>query len=331
MSALYPDSVYGENTFSTFLDAVENPPAETQDSQAGEEVGQGAGAAQDATPVAGAAGAGKQAGAADGAEVQTERASDSTARGGAAGADAPADSTAGGAASTGYVPDPAWEKRVVEQLGAASTEIAKRVQEDARTSELAAMREEFESYFQAAEIPARNLIGKTVPSLDPDKDTEVIRDLSDAQDYQQATRETLVKELQSRVSNTIQENQEYLQVVGQSIDMIQANPDLLRDRQLADRVAQLIQPYEYRQDGKLLGWSVNVLPLVARVREQLKVERAAKKAPPVSQPAKTQKQAAPPADPPQAGLRSSATQTGESDSFDQLWSTLGFSSGQVNI
>lgn len=204
------------------------------------------------------------------------------------------------------------------------------MQEEARIEMLAGMREEYGDYFLASEMPARNLVGKTVPSLDPDKEMEVIRDLADAQDYQKAARDTLVKELQSRISNRVNERREYLQVVGQSIDMLQSNPDLLRDKELADRVARLIKPYEYQVDGKLVGWSVNVVPLVAQVREQLKAERAARPAS-TAAPVVTAKPADTPAAPPQAGLKSSATQVGEVESFDQLWSTIGFAAGQINI
>ena len=194
------------------------------------------------------------------------------------------------------------------------------------------MRQEYGTYFDAIEAPPRLLVGKTVPSLDPEKDTEVIRDANDARDYQEAAKALLAKELGSRVQTSVQGQSEYLQVLSQSIDMIQQNPDLLRDKALADRVAALIKPYEYRKDGKLIGYSVNVLPLVPQVRKQLQDERSAAgvtTAPPKA----AEPQGAPqrPAPGPQQGLRSSAAQQSKDEGFDQLWSTLGIAPGTINL
>lgn len=211
--------------------------------------------------------------------------------------------------------------------------MATKVREAARVETLTGMRTEFSTYFDIIEAAPRMLIGKQVPSLDPEKDTEVIRDANDARDYQEAAKSLLAKELGSRVTAAVQEQGEYLQVVSQSIDMLQQNPDLLRDKVLADRVAALIKPYEYRKDGKLVGYSVNVIPLVAQVRQQLQTERSTAGAastgasvPPVAPAVPT-----PPAPAPQQGLRASAAQSSQPEGFDQLWSTLGFAPGSINL
>ena len=318
MSDSFQDAIYGENTFAAFLEQVDAKPDPEAGSQSEPE-------ATEAPPVAGevppaeAAGTPSSSQANDGAPTEAE----TTPPAGAG--------TGGGATPAAYVPDAEWERTFTENLGKASVAIADKVRETARVQKLGEMRDEFGAYFQATEMPARNLIGKEVPSLDPDRDTETIRDLADAQDYQAAVRDTLVKELQQRVVNQVDENREYLEVVGQSIDVLQSHPDLLRDKVLADRVSQLIKPYEYRHEGKLVGWSVNVLPLISQVKEQLKAERQRTSKPAAS--AAPAKSAAnkPPADPPQAGIKSSAGQSGESDSFDQLWSTLGIAPGTINI
>ncbi len=209
--------------------------------------------------------------------------------------------------------------------------MAAKVREDARVDALTGMKEEFSTYFEIIEAPARMLAGKTVPSLDPDKETEVLRDAADARDYQEAAKALLAKELGSRVQAGVQEQGEYLTVLSQSIDMLQQNPDLLRDRVFADRVAELIKPYEYRKDGKLYGYSVNVIPLVAQVRKQLATERGSSGAPAASAaPAKPTTPAAP-APGPQQGLRASAAQSSQPEGFDQLWSTLGFAPGTINL
>lgn len=208
----------------------------------------------------------------------------------------------------------------------------KKVQAEAQQEVVADLRQEYGQHFQLIEAPARMLIGKQVPSLDPEKDTEVLRDLADATDYQNATKQLLSREVNSRVQGKVQEQGSYLNVVGQSIDLLQANPDLLRDKELADRVAQLIAPYEYKKDGKLLGWSVDVKPLVGQVRTALAAERAARTT--VPSPAPNSAPAASPPAPveePQAGIRSSAGQVADPDTFDQLWSTLGFNPGTISI
>ncbi len=215
--------------------------------------------------------------------------------------------------------------------------MAERVKEQARQASLTTMREEYAPYFQIVEAPPRMLVGQTVPSLDPNKETEVIRDTADARDYQEAAKALLAKELGSRVQADITSQAAHLQVVSQSIDILQRHPDLLKDKQLADRVASLIKPYEYRKDGKLYGWSVNVEPLVNQVRQQLASERSAPATPAASAAAAAPAApaaAAPPAAPapgPQQGLRASAAQQAPQEGFDQLWSTLGFAPGSINL
>ena len=209
--------------------------------------------------------------------------------------------------------------------------MAEKVRETARVEALTGMKEEFNTYFEIIEAPPRMLIGKSVPSLDPEKDTEVLRDAADARDYQEAAKTLLAKELGSRVQAGVQEQAAYLQVLSQSIDMIQQNPDLLRDKVFADRVADLIKPYEYRKDGKLIGYSVNVIPLVAQVRKQLAAERAAGGAPATSAAPAKPTTPATPAPGPQQGLRASAAQSSQPEGFDQLWSTLGFAPGTINL
>lgn len=213
--------------------------------------------------------------------------------------------------------------------------MATRVKETARQESLTAMRDEYATYFNLVETPPRMLVGKSVPSLDPDKDTEIIRDANDARDYQEAAKSLLAKELGSRVQANVAEQSTHLQVISQSVDMLQKNPDLLRDKQLADRVATLIKPYEYRKDGKLYGWSVNVVPLVDQVRQQLQSERAAgaagKLPAPVAPAAPAAQPSSPPAPAPQQGLKSSAGMQAPQEGFDQLWSTLGFAPGTINL
>lgn len=178
------------------------------------------------------------------------------------------------------------------------------------------------------------LVGTEVPSLTGgDGAKEVLRDAADAREWQEAVKVLLTDEVRERATKSMEENKGILDTVHQSIELFRDNKDLVPgtrqfDRQLADRFATMVKPYELRVDGKLHGFTIPVQPLIDQLRAALVRERAA--APPAAAApaaAATGRQAgrpAAPADPPQAGIGAKAgSASDDAEDFSTLFGTLG--------
>lgn len=158
-----------------------------------------------------------------------------------------------------------------------------------RQSALEEVRSEHEKYFEALNTHPRALVGRTVPSVTGSGD-ETLRDSRDAAEWQEAAKVLLVDEIDSRVERNRGELAGVFETVTASIELFRDNADLVPrtkqfDRDLADRFATFVKPYEVRNDGKLTGYSVPVQPIIDQLRSQLTKEReAAKAAPPAAQP-----------------------------------------------
>jgi hypothetical protein len=159
---------------------------------------------------------------------------------------------------------------------------------------------------------------------------ETLRDANDAREWQDAVKVLLTEEVRERATKSMEENEGILNTVHASIELFTKNPDLVPgtrqfDRQLADRLAGMLKPYELRVEGKLHGYTIPVQPLVESLRASLVAERAkapaAAGAPAAAAPAKP---GAKPADPPQAGIgtKAGAASDGAED-FSTLFGTLG--------
>ena len=191
-----------------------------------------------------------------------------------------------------------------------------------QSAQLDAAREEYSAYFDALETHPRQLVGQQVPALDGSDGTEMLRDTNDAREWQDAVKELLVKEVNSRVSTEMDRQKTHLDTVHASIKMFQDNLDLVPNtpgfnKELADRVAKMVAPYEYRVDNKLHGYTIPIQPLIDSVRQQLAASTPATPAAPAAP--------ATPAAAPQAGIPSRAGNSGASDpnDFSTLFSTLG--------
>lgn len=162
---------------------------------------------------------------------------------------------------------------------------------------------------------------------------ETLRDANDAREWQEAVKMLLTDEVTERATKQMEENKGILDTVHQSIELFTNNKDLVPgtrqfDRQLADRFASMVKPYELRVEGKLHGYTIPVQPIIDQLRTQLATERA-KTAEAAPAAAKTPQRKAgapqrPPADPPQAGIGSKAgSASGEEEDFSTLFGTLG--------
>lgn len=221
------------------------------------------------------------------------------------------------------------------------------IRQDAALTEL---RTEFSEYFNAIDQHPRALVGKSVPSMFGEGN-ETLRDSQDAADWQEAVKSVLVRELQARTSSALEGDQEWLSVLHGSIDLFQGNPDLVPgtrqfDAELANEFAKLAKPYERRAEGKLIGYTIPVQPLVQQVRAGLVARRAAadaaKAAAPAAapkagsgRPGKANPAPAPAAPPegPQAGIQSKAGASSNADAsdFSSLFGTLGAAYRDIQI
>ena len=230
--------------------------------------------------------------------------------------------------------------------GAALEGLETRLTTELTTAAVADVRTEFAAYIEAVEAAPRYLVGKTVPKADGSEGEETLRDAQDARDWQEEIKKQLGREVTRRIELGRQESSGLMEVVNNSIGLFQANPDIVPnskqfDKELADEFAALIKPFEVRNDKEqLVGWKVDVKPMLATLRQQVMARRAAAPAAPAAPatPTPQQQRAAEQArngagqfhnpDAPQAGITSSAGQNADdSDNLDTLFGTLGFQPG----
>ena len=175
------------------------------------------------------------------------------------------------------------------------------------------------------------LVGTEVPALNGKQgEMETLRDANDAREWQEAVKVLLTEEVRERTTKALEENKGILDTVHQSIELFTNNKDLVPgtrqfDRQLADRFAAMVKPYELRVEGKLHGYTIPVQPLIDSLRASLVAERATAAPPAPAAPAAAPgAPAAKPAEPPQASIPSKAGAAGgEADDFSVLFGTLG--------
>lgn len=188
------------------------------------------------------------------------------------------------------------------------------------------MRTEYPKYYEAIDKHPRLLVGQKVPRADGSDGEEVLHDSQDAKEWQEAVKQQLAAEVEARVDTRKEELSSVFDTVHSSIDLFRNNTDLVPgtkqfDRELADEFATFAKPYELRSDGKLMGYSVPVQPMINQIRTQIAGRRAAAPAAPAAPagapaPHHSAEQARTPQgqfDGPQAGLQSKAGQSGGGD------------------
>lgn len=160
------------------------------------------------------------------------------------------------------------------------------------------------------------LVGKQVPSPSGEG-METLKDTNDAREWQDAIKEILTQEIESKANIWMQDAVGFMETIHSSVDLFKNNTDLIPgtkgfNKKLADDFASMMQPYEVRIEGKLHGYSIPVQPIIDNLRK--------------TAPAKTA-QAAPPkakqAAPPQRGISSKAPTSGEAEDFSTLFGTIG--------
>lgn len=198
---------------------------------------------------------------------------------------------------------------------------------------------EHKAYFDALEKHPMELVGATVPAIGREGQV-TLNSPAEAREWQDGVKHILVREVRARAEKAMDENRDFLTTVHASIELFQKNADLVPgakgfDKELADRLVSLVEPYELRVDGKLQGYTIPVQPIVDQLRAQVVRERAAAASsaaaaggdssatPPAATPP------SPPADPPQAGIPSKAGAGSASEDFSTLFGTIGLPDLQI--
>lgn len=194
-------------------------------------------------------------------------------------------------------------------------------------SALEEVREEYKEYFERLNMHPRLLVGQEVNSL-TGQGKERLRDANDAREWQEAAKHLLVSEVEERATKQADELRNVFDTVHSSIDLFRNNIDLVPgtkqfDKELAEQFVSLAKDYELRSNGKLIGYSVPVQPMINQLRSQLAASRASAAAAPAAAAAspapsaRAQQAAAQPRTPggqfdsPQGGLRSKAGQSSD--------------------
>jgi len=186
----------------------------------------------------------------------------------------------------------------------------------------------------------RQLIGKTVPKTDGTEGDEVLKDSADAREWQETVRAELIKEVRDRTSRKADEARSSMETLHSSLKLFQDNADLVPDTkqfdlELATQFLAFARAYEKVEDGKFVGYTIPVQPLVDQVRATLTAARtAAAAATGAAAPTAQQQAAAAQArnqagqftnpDAPQAGIQSRAGNSAEGkEDMTAFWATLG--------
>ena len=204
------------------------------------------------------------------------------------------------------------------------------------TASIAEIREEFGSYFEAVQQHPRSLVGREVPSITNPGEMETLRDSSDAKDWQEAVKQSLAQEVRDRSDRKADDLRGTMSTLTASIGVFENNPDLIPNtrqfnKALADKVATTLAPYAVKANDKTIGWSIDVQPLIASLRDTMKPAPAP--AGTAATPTPAQQRAAAQArdtvgrfDAPQAGIPSrSGSSSSEGEDFSTLFGTIGLS------
>jgi hypothetical protein len=223
---------------------------------------------------------------------------------------------------------------VVPLFGQASKAIEENTSKAFEAQATSELQEKFSGAFALLEDIPYLMVGKTVPNLRGDGEV-TLRDTTEAEQYQKALGRIIDGERQKLISQKHDQVRPIMSVVQESVLLFQNNKDLVPntkefDPELAEAFTRTARAYELRADGKLVGYHVNVQPLINELRTQLATRRGASSAQQPQQTARQQQAAQQPRndvgqfDAPQAAIPSKVADSGEADdSYDAFWTTVG--------
>lgn len=239
---------------------------------------------------------------------------------------------------------------MIPAFATAGAEITKRLEAQFQSQAFQELRGEInEAYLDGLRLRPLQMVGMEVPSIRPDaKDGEMMKILDSqmARDWQEAVTGLIEDEVKDKVAQRQDQLRPMLSVIHDSIQLGQNNPDLIPgtkgfDLELATRFVKLAKAYEVKSAQGVIGYQVNVQPLINELRAGLAQERGAsgerqKQDARVVQ--QREKAAAQPRteggqfDNPQAGISSkSGMSGGPADDYSAFWSATGILPGGSNL
>ncbi|QJD52956.1 hypothetical protein SEA_PHEDRO_49 [Microbacterium phage Phedro] len=330
------ETVEGAEAAEPAGDGAETPAAPAE--------GAAAGAADDAAP-AGGTDAKSIPSAADLIQRTLGEQSEAGADGAAASEDKSDAAGAAGPAAEGV--DPAT---VIPAFAAAGAKITERMENTFKAQAMQELQTEIDEVFiNGLKLRPMQMVGLELPSLrqGAGKDEKVkILDSQMARDWQETVTGLLEDEIADKVQQKTEEVRSMTSVIQESILLGQNNPDLIPgtvgfDKELAERFTKIAKAYEVKTQKGVIGYAVNVQPLINELRSSLAAERGATSANKQNEERAAQQRAKAAAQPrteegkfdqPQAGIQSKSGQSGKvEEGYDHFWSALKMHPGGSNL
>ncbi|QNN98097.1 hypothetical protein SEA_FEDE_49 [Microbacterium phage Fede] len=240
--------------------------------------------------------------------------------------------------------------KAVEAFTAASGAIADRMEAQFKADAFKEIQNEIdEKFIEGLQLRPMQMVGMEVPSLRngaPPEEKMKILDSQMAKDWQETVKGLIEDAVEDKVQTRQDQLRPMLSVIQDSVALGQNNPDLIPntrgfDLELATRFVKLAKAYEVRTAKGVIGYGVNVQPLINELRSTLATERGAngeqqkQEARAVQQ---RQQAAAQPRtesgqfDAPQAGIPSKTGMSGEpAEDYSTFWSATGVLGGGSNL
>ena len=218
---------------------------------------------------------------------------------------------------------------VAPLLDAAAAGINERAEQGFRTKAIAEIREEIApQYLERLEQHPRLLIGAEVPKVQGEG-TEILADEADARSWQEAVKQVITQQVNQRTNAMLEDAKPSLSIVQDSLELFRRNRDLVPgtaeyNPALADQFVALTKSYQAEVNGKVVGWRVEVQPLLDHLRASLATAPATP-TPRQEQVANQPRNEAGQFEAPQTGITSKSGLTGDGggENYDAFWAATG--------
>ena len=243
-----------------------------------------------------------------------------------------------GPATPPVVPKP--EINHSEIFGKANETISTRMTNAMRAQATEEVRAEIdEKFLNALNMYPLELVGQEVPSLNRNagpNDKMRILDTAMAKEWQETVEKIIQRDIEDNVKQRSEEIRPMMSIIQESVLLFQNNPDITPgsssfNHELASRFAKMVAPYEVKMNnGRRIGYAVNVQPLLNDLRESMKANTPAAPKKDVSQQPRAEDGKF---TGPQPGLLSSAVQQsdGEEEDFSAFWKATGIKRNDLRI
>ncbi|QPL14201.1 hypothetical protein SEA_ATRAXI_47 [Microbacterium phage Atraxi] len=239
---------------------------------------------------------------------------------------------------------------VIPAFAAAGAKITERMENTFKAQAMQELQTEIDEVFiKGLRLRPMQMVGLELPSLregaKPDEKIKIL-DSQMARDWQETVTGLLEDEIADKVQQKTEEVRSMTSVIQESILLGQNNPDLIPgtagfDKELAERFTKIAKAYEVKTAKGVIGYAVNVQPLINELRSGLATERGASTANKANEERAAQQRAKAAAQPrteegkfdqPQAGIQSKSGQSGKvEEGYDHFWSALKMHPGGSNL